>query len=120
MDRAGRRKKALRPSRWSPYPQLWAIQEALVQAVDTAYRDEWAFWLRIATSCDTRQAASLILTARECLGPWIANDPEFAVREVYEALRDPHSRKQWKVPVLMPAPEHLEQASKAIKAAGAA
>jgi len=115
--------KRARPSRrprWSPYPRLAAIQQELVQAVDSAWREEWAFWIRIATSCDTRQAACLILTARECLGPWIANDPEEAVRQVYDGLRDPDSRKRWKVPVLMPSPEHLEQALTAIRAAAIA
>lgn len=99
-----------------PAPRLAAIRAELEQAVDKATHEEWAYWIRVAVSADSREAACLILTARECYGPWAAEDPEQAVAHVFAALRDPRARHQIRRPFVVPKPEHLDQALQALRA----
>jgi hypothetical protein len=113
---AMRRRPRLR--RGLPAPRLAAIKEELHAALDKATHEEWAYWIQVAVSADSREAATLILTARECYGPWISEDPEQAVEHVYAAIRDPRARRLYRgKPFVVPKPEHLAEALRAVRAA---
>jgi hypothetical protein len=113
-----RRRRGLRLRRGLPAPRLAAIKAELRTAIDQATHEEWAYWIQVAVSADSREAANLILVARECYGPWISEDPVQAVEHVYAAIRDPRARRLSRgQPVVVPKPEHLAEALRVVRAA---
>jgi hypothetical protein len=101
-----------------PAPKIQAIREELQAAVQKARHEEWAYWICIACAAHSREAANLILTARECYGPWISEDPEQAIRHVFDAVRDPRARRAYRgKPFIVPKPEHLDDALRAVREA---